>query len=370
MTWAPGKPMLIENRLISEGGWIHRSGCKTFNLYRPPNIQPGDADKAGIWIEHVRKLYPEDATHVMWWLAHRVQRPHEKINHALFIGGPQGIGKDTMLYPVKRAVGPWNVQEILPPALLGRFNGFVKAVVLCINEIHDLGDVDRYGLYERLKAFTAAPPDIIRVDEKHLREYAVFNVCGVILTSNFKTSGLYLPPDDRRHYVAWSDLNKDDFKEKYWRDIYAWYDREGCRHVAAYLKQLDISAFDPKAPPPKTDAFWEIVDSNRAPENAELADALEALGNPDALTIKMVIDALPDTNEFRYWLKDRKNARQVPYRFEEVGFVAVRNPDEKEGRWKIGKNSYVVYARKTLSRRDQIIAARKCVEENKPYYPP
>jgi Family of unknown function (DUF5906) len=368
MTWAPGLPMLIKDRLISDGGWIHRDGCSTFNLYRPPNIKPGDAAKPGRWLDHVAMLYPDDKGHIVRWFACRVQRPDVKINHALFLGGDQGIGKDTILYPVKYAVGQWNVAEILPPALLGRFNGFVKSVLLCVNEVHDLGDVDRYALYERLKAYTTVPPDVIRVDEKHLREYAVLNVCGVVLTSNYKTAGLYLPAADRRHYIAWSDVTKADFRESYWRDIYAWYAKEGCRHVAAYLAQLDISDFNPKAPPHKTDAFWEIVQSNQAPENTELTDALAALGNPDVVTIQMVVDALPDTNEFRYWLKDRKNSRQIPYRFEEVGYVAVRNPYEGEGRWKIGKNSHVIYARKNLSRRDAIIVARKCIEEIKSHY--
>jgi hypothetical protein len=36
MTWAPGKPMIIEGRLISEGGWIEHRAVKCFNLYRPP----------------------------------------------------------------------------------------------------------------------------------------------------------------------------------------------------------------------------------------------------------------------------------------------------------------------------------------------
>ena len=30
------------------------------------------------------------------WFAHRVQRPGEKINHALVLGGDQGIGKDAI----------------------------------------------------------------------------------------------------------------------------------------------------------------------------------------------------------------------------------------------------------------------------------
>ena len=36
MTWCPGRPTLIEDRLISDGGWIERPGCRCFNLYRPP----------------------------------------------------------------------------------------------------------------------------------------------------------------------------------------------------------------------------------------------------------------------------------------------------------------------------------------------
>jgi hypothetical protein len=40
--------------------------------------------------------------------------------------------------------------------------------------------------------------------------------------------------------------------------------RDHVHAVAAYLATLDISTFDPKAPPPKTDAFWAIVDANHA----------------------------------------------------------------------------------------------------------
>ena len=54
--------------------------------------------------------------HIIYFLAHRVQRPEEKINHALVLGGKQGIGKDTLLEPVKRAVGAWNWEEVSPQA--------------------------------------------------------------------------------------------------------------------------------------------------------------------------------------------------------------------------------------------------------------
>src|SRR5437867_3291276 len=83
MTWAPGEPMLIEDRLISEGGWIVRPGFRTFNLYRPPNIRLGDSKRIEPWFNHLHCIYPDDAEHIVHWLAHRVQRSAEKINHAL-----------------------------------------------------------------------------------------------------------------------------------------------------------------------------------------------------------------------------------------------------------------------------------------------
>jgi hypothetical protein len=64
-----------------------------FNLYREPTIGRGDASKAGPWIKHVRRVYSDDADHLINFFAHRVQRPHEKINHAIVLGGKPGIGK-------------------------------------------------------------------------------------------------------------------------------------------------------------------------------------------------------------------------------------------------------------------------------------
>jgi hypothetical protein len=98
MTWAPGEPMLIRNRLISEGGWIERQGVTCFNLYRPPKVIKGDPAKVTPWLEHIRKIYGQDTEHIVAWLAHRVQKPKEKINHALVLGGLQGIGDGRQLH--------------------------------------------------------------------------------------------------------------------------------------------------------------------------------------------------------------------------------------------------------------------------------
>jgi hypothetical protein len=359
MTWAPGEPKLIPNRLIKEGGWIERNGVMTINLYRAPTIQQGDATKAGRWLDHIRKVYADDADHIVKWLAHRVQHPEVKINHALMLGGAPGIGKDTLLEPIKHVIGPWNFIEVSPTQMLGRFNGFVKSVILRVSEVRDLGDLDRYALYEHLKVYAAAPPDVLRVDEKNLREHAVLNCTGLVITTNHKLDGIYLPGDDRRHFVAWSDLTKADFEENYWNELYRWYEDGGIGDVAAYLARLDLTDFDAKAPPPKTEAFWAIANANHAPEDSELADILDRLGNPDALTLLQIADRAD--RDFGMWLRDRKNRRLVGYRFETCGYVAVRNEGAKDGLWKISDRRQVIYAKASLSVRERYLAAQRLV---------
>jgi hypothetical protein len=357
MTWAPGMPKLILNRLISEGGWIERNGVTTFNLYRPPTIELGDATKTGQWLDHVQKVYGDDAEYIIKWLAHRVQRPEEKINHALVLGGLQGIGKDTLLEPVKYAIGPWKFAEVSPQQLLGRFNGFVKSVILRVSEARDLGDTDRFKFYDHMKSYTAAPPDVLRVDEKHLREHSVPNCVGVIMTTNYKSDGIFLPADDRRHFVAWSPLTKENFSVDYWTKLWNWYRNRCIRHVGAYLATLDISTFDPKAPPPKTQAFWDIVAASQAPEDAELADLLDDLGNPDVNTRQRLVDRA--AGDFGIWLNDRKNRRILPHRLEKCGYVAVRNDGAKDGLWKINDARQAIYAKSNLSARERLEAAKR-----------
>jgi hypothetical protein len=139
------------------------------------------------------------------------------------LGGGQGIGKDTILEPVKQAIGAWNFEEAGPQQMLGQFNGFAKCVILRPSEARDLGDLD-----------------------------------------------------DRRHYDAWSNSTKEHFDEDYWNELWRWYESGGYAHVAAFLRNFDLASFDPKAPPPKTSAFRDIVGANCAPEETYVGFTTQA----------------------------------------------------------------------------------------------
>jgi hypothetical protein len=230
---------------------------------------------------------------------------------------------------------------------------------LRISEGRDLGEIDRFKFYDHTKVYTAAPPDVLRANEKHLKEYYVVNCLGLIVTTNHKSDGLYLPADDRRHFVAWSNFTKEDFAPDYWNALWGFYYDGGFEHVTAYLSEFDLSSFDPKAPPPKTPAFWQIVGVNAAPEDAELMDVLDKLKNPEAVTVADLIEAA--TAEMAEWLLDRRNRRALPHRLERCGYVSLRNSDSKQGLWLINGQRQMIYVCAELRPEQQLGAARKLV---------
>jgi hypothetical protein len=277
------------------------------------------------------------------------------------MAGAPGIGKDTLLEPVKVSVGHWNWQEISTNALVGRFNGFAKAVILRISEVRDLGDIDRYAFYEHTKIYTAAPPDVLPIDEKNIREHSVPNVVGLIMTTNYALTGLYLPPDDRRHFVAASNVTRDSLPSDFFVKFWHWYEHGGYGHVGAYLRALDLSTFDPKGEPPKTTAFRALVMANAAPEESELSEIIELLKSPDVLTVQQLRDEA--TRRQRHtvldFLSNHRTARQIPHRLGECGYDSIPNPGRPaDGLWTINGRRTQVYGRRTLSRKEQIERAR------------
>ena len=98
---------------------------------------------------------------IIAWLAHRVQYPGIKINHALVLGGAPKIGKDTLLEAVVRTVGEWNFLNIKLNHLVGKNNNFLKTLIVRLNEVRDTNDqgpVDLYRLNDHMKDVLATPP--------------------------------------------------------------------------------------------------------------------------------------------------------------------------------------------------------------------
>jgi hypothetical protein len=72
------------------------------------------------------------------------------------------------------------------------------------------------------------------------------------------------------------------------------------------------------------------VSTNTAPEDAELADVIDARNNPDVLTRSDLIGKAQ--GYMAEWLTNRKNRRAIPHRMGRCGYVSVHNPYREDGR--------------------------------------
>jgi hypothetical protein len=372
-----------------KGGWLAQPGARTFNTYIPPLVFSGDAAKATPWIKHWQTLYPQDHGLIIKWLAHRRQFPGIKPSYCIVLCGGPGIGKDTLLCPIRDAVGPWNCDEIQLHNMGSQFNDYQGGVFLRISEARDIGDgtmrgrIDRYSLNDRMKPLLASPPETFRCNRKWEPEYYAFNICGVVILTNHPDA-LYIAPDDRRYYIVMSACVASQFPKDFFTEFYHWYYEEGgIGHVIAYLDSVDLSSFNPHAAPPKTEAFWTMVNADCGDEENELEDALDALGTPDpadptdptdptdppriirpdAMTIAQLAAKAPGAE----WLSDdgrKGKSRIISRRLRESGYVSVRNPDSQHGSWTLkqsgGQYKHVaIFARRALTPAARLLAARQ-----------
>ncbi len=344
LAWAPGRPERFQWRDLDPTN-EKAAACWVYNKYQAPR-EPRNAGDVSLWLNTLRRLYPKDAHHILMYLADAVQNPGAKTNHALVLGSRvHGIGKDTLLIPLHWAVGAANYRTIKPSELLGTYNPWVAARILQISESRNLGDSDgrisKYEMYESTKDLCAAPPVMLGCVDKYINRIEVVNVVHLIITTNHEIDGLYLPPEDRRYYCAWSDAEAMPEAES--KALYEWYAAGGDEAVAYYLTHLDVTGWNRGAPPPKTE-WWHLLVEEGNPQDANpLQDPIEALGSPDWVTTEML--AAKGGTQVQGWLNNPQNIKSVSRMMSKCGYRRLRNTAEKRGRWFIGGKKQVVYAK-------------------------
>lgn len=353
-TWAPG---FAERFTLDTMDPTHVGGEQVwlYNQYRAPRAPVAGGD-ASMWVNLVHKLFPDDAEHIINYMADAVQNPGRKCNHALVLGsGVHGTGKDTILVALQHAVGNKNFRVIKPHQLAEQFTPWMRSVVVQVSESRDMGEgfvaISRFEMYERCKDLAAAPPLALDCNEKHKGQYPVANVMRPILTTNHQIDGLYMDPQDRRHYCAWSDAPKMTEDEA--KAIYAWYEAGGLNDVAHYLMTRDLSGFNAKAPPLRTGWWHQLVAGGASSEEEKFSDALDKLQRPEWVTIPMVNEA--GGTELAGWTANPANRRKLEREMIKSGYQRLPNPNEpKKGRWHLSGQRLVVYRRTDVAAKELV----------------
>ena len=255
---------------------VARDGMVYGNRWRDARPKPVAGD-VSIWLQHVERMVPEqfEREHLLNALAHKVQFPSHKINHAILMGGNHGSGKDTLFAPFFWAIGgdaKANCSLVKNEDLASQWGYALECEVMEIAELRQAEAKDRRALENTLKPIIAAPPELLMVNRKGLHPYMALNRVFVIAFSNERVA-ISLPSEDRRWFVLWCAAEK--LPEAQAVSLWNWYQHQGgFEAVAHYLHARDVSDWNPNAPPPMTEAKLIMVEHGMSTAESFLVDQM------------------------------------------------------------------------------------------------
>ena len=332
----------------SNGELFASSGGAVYNSYRKSTIHLGDSSLAKPFVNHIFKVFNKtgDADQFLDYMAHRVQKPWEKPRFALLIAGSQGVGKDTAVEFCVPAIGGWNISNIEPSSLESAFNEYAAATLVRISEAANLHEMTKWAFNEKTKVLIAGNPDDLMINPKYGQKFDIKMYCGVIITTNHLASGIYIPNDDRRYDVIEAatieemDLAADDSKKEYFTELWDWFYDGGLNHVAAFLHERDITAFNASTGQRKTEAHAMVIASSMQTDSW-LLDALEKFDGQDYVRADLIIAECLRLGD----VKIESIRPRLAAAMARCGWKVMRKPMIKDGRWKINGKNIMIYAK-------------------------
>jgi len=285
------------------GGEVWHGGRRCLNTWFPTELTPHEEWDAEPWLQLLRdvaQFEPAEVEHFLDYMAFLLQHPHLKVNHAIVMGGMPGVGKDTILEPIRRAVGLGNTGDIPADLLLTGFSDWLAGKkLLIVQEAQVGGRREARDIENQLKPLCAAPPKDISIHPKGLAPYHAPNVVQLVLTTNDSVP-LYVSEHDRRYFMMWARRSFSEAERtsepwvRYWRGIHQWVDGGGDRAVMGYLLRRDLSHFKPGAPPPRTCWHSDVREDSKSELSTLLRGMIERREGQlarDVVTTEMVEQA-------------------------------------------------------------------------------
>lgn len=301
---------------------VYRPGAETFltesnatavNIYKDDRAKPipGVHPHIDLALEAAVPVKSE-RDFMLDQFAMAVQQPDIKQIPTLLLSGSQGTGKNTVGYILERLVGPSNFRTQSGASLAGRFwDDLVNTVVLYLDEV---SLEDRRETSNRFKQLQSE--DTIPVERKGLPFTRELTPRLIILASNHDVP-VTIEDGDRRFFVT--TYQSETKPASFWKEIYTHIDEE----VGAFMRSLldrDISAYNPKAPAPDTEAKRAIISESRPALQVEIDQMVKDRARPFHSDL-----ILPDSAV--RWLEQRGHrVTQAAIRraFKALGYTSLR----------------------------------------------
>ncbi len=283
-TYAPGS-----NRVTTFAG----RSC--LNLWTPATVDIADEatdEDVAPWLELFERLIPEPRyrNHLFDWMACNVQRVGIKINHHPLIAGTHGSGKDTAVEPLLFAIGGGipgsrgspvrdrrNVSYVGNEDLDNGWGYHLQSQLICVQELREVYTGERRKLANKLKPLLASPPHDMSINTKYGHPFLIPNVVNWVFFSN-AADAIALDDTERRFFAYWTNARQMTNTEA--QAIWKWYRKGGLKLCARWLRERDISEFNPRARAPRTSFHDTLAAAGKTDVEGGLQELIETGAKP------------------------------------------------------------------------------------------
>jgi hypothetical protein len=292
------------------------------NIWQAPRweVHPSEEEPTS-FLDLIYYLFEDDQQaidHVLDYIAHLVQRPHERVNHALLLTSEaKGIGKSTLGTIIRRLIGERNSGVAQSKDLKSQFDGWLMGkLVVQVDEIYEHGNAD---LAQRLKPILTEPT--VSVNIKYGPQMVVKNFARLILFSNH-SAPIDLEEGDRRYFVFDSKVQPKE--AEYYEQLNNFIrSDEGMAAIYWWLKRRSLASFKPFAAPPLTAHKEAIIEASVSPLQQYLQDAVQS-GHLLELGKEFSMDALQRLLVRDGYAAQAKSVKEIGTALEAAGVLKGR----------------------------------------------
>ena len=312
-----------------------QSALNSWRGFRTLHTPDDWAERALPFIEHVEYLFGSDTERFLNWVAHIAQKPGELPSTAwLHIAKKTGTGRNWLATLLGRVFRGYTALAYpLGLNLQNGFNGALSGKVLAIvDEINEGNSHRKHQVKEELKQLITETERLI--NPKCARQFVEHNACRWLIFSN-SPAALPLDDEDRRFNVVQFEGEPRD--ADHYSHLYRILDDQAfiCS-IMQFLRNRDLSHFNPGERAPMTAAKAALLDRTRSEDEQVLRDIVERWP-VDVITSEEIHERLGD---------NRVKGTVLRYALERAGIVKV-------GKWSaathFGRKEVSAYALRNSS---------------------
>jgi hypothetical protein len=265
------------------------NGRSALNMWRPTVRGAYTVDVAP-FLEHVQYLFGADTDNFIDWLAHIEQQPGILPHFGwLHIADDFGTGRNWLASVISRLWRGYVAPSVDMDALIqGNFNGALAGrVIAIVDEIRAGARENAYQIEGKIRNMLTEETRYIK--PKYGREYTEHNSCRWLLFSNHKNA-IPMSDNDRRWYVV--HLSQKRRAEHVYAYLYSLLKQPGfIDSLAVWLRNRDISAFNPGERPPVTDAKRRAISASKS-DHQRMAGHIATHWPADFITVSDLTSAM------------------------------------------------------------------------------